>query len=446
MDKSILMQKQVKNNAEDLQKEFLDMKNWEEQMKRKDDELRKERNCQVTLPPIRTKHKNKIKKISKKINEIDTKSKKIKSYDYSAWDKFDVDKACKEIDEEEYSDESEDESISKEQLEKAHQEAMKYKNEGNIFVQQKKWSKAIGCYSNAIKIFPYDAIFYANRGLCQLKLDNFYSAESDCCTAIQLDETYIKAYHRRAIARMNLKHYKEAKLDLEKILKLEPFNKEAKLLFNQIENKIKYLKTSIEVEEDTKELSKSTTFEKKIVEKMWNKTTLNVQTANIKNTEINYMEDDKNIKDIINNKNKIKDKKDDNVHDIDIKNKRDPRIPDWLPEKDNVIVIEPIEKPPHLHSKQLPKESLPKIFQDSMESDIFCQIIEILKIEFIKRKDLIFHYLKDLSQVKRFRTFIMFISDSDKKSLKMLFEYCKIIENISQDEISILEDKYEVKK
>lgn len=82
---------------------------------------------------------------------------------------------------------------------------------------------------------------------------------------------------------------------------------------------------------------------------MLNKTTLNVQTANIKNTEINYMEDDKNIKDIINNKNK-KDKKD-NVLDIDIKNERDPRIPDWLPEKDNVIVIEPIQKPPHLHSK-----------------------------------------------------------------------------------------------
>ncbi|KAG6794863.1 RNA polymerase II-associated protein 3 [Apis mellifera caucasica] len=535
MDKSILMQKQVKNNAEDLQKEFLDMKNWEEQMKRKDDELRKERNCQITLPPIRTKCKNKIKKISKKINEIDSKSKKIKSYDYSAWDKFDVDKACKEIDEEEYNeDESEDESISKEQLEKAHQEAMKYKNEGNICVQQKKWSKAIGCYSNAIKIFPHDAIFYANRALCQLKLDNFYSAESDCSAAIQLDETYIKAYHRRAIARMNLKQYKEAKLDLDKILKLEPFNKEAKLLFNQIENKIKYLKTSTEVQEYTKELSKNT-FEKKIAEKMWNKTTLNLQTANIKNTEINYIEDDKNIKDIINNKNKIKDKKDDNVHDIDIKNERDPRIPSWLPEKDNVIIIEPIEKPPHLHSKkslikipiqemefvishnyindkticidndqqkkefdkdnnlmknnnsvktiksledisavppipktavqfimnwktnkssefrykylkQLPKDSLPKIFQDSMESDIFCQIIEILKIEFIKRKDLIFHYLKDLSQVKRFRTFIMFLSDSDKKSLKMLFEYCKIIENMPQDEISILEDKYEVKK
>lgn len=49
MDKSILIQKQVKDNAEDLQKEFLDMKNWEEQMKRKDDELRKERNYQVKI-------------------------------------------------------------------------------------------------------------------------------------------------------------------------------------------------------------------------------------------------------------------------------------------------------------------------------------------------------------------------------------------------------------
>lgn len=34
-----------------------------------------------------------------------------------------------------------------------------------------------------------------------------------------------------------------------------------------------------------------------------------------------------------------------------IESKRDPRIPDWLPEKDDVEVVEPIEKPPHLRSK-----------------------------------------------------------------------------------------------
>lgn len=49
MDKSILMQKQVKDNAEDLQKEFLDMKNWEEQMRCKDEQLRKEKTGQVQV-------------------------------------------------------------------------------------------------------------------------------------------------------------------------------------------------------------------------------------------------------------------------------------------------------------------------------------------------------------------------------------------------------------
>lgn len=34
-----------------------------------------------------------------------------------------------------------------------------------------------------------------------------------------------------------------------------------------------------------------------------------------------------------------------------IESKKDRRIPDWLPEKDNVEIVEPIDKPPHLRSK-----------------------------------------------------------------------------------------------
>jgi len=49
LDKSILMQKQVKDNSEDLRSEFLDLKNWEEQMKRKEQELLNERTGQVFL-------------------------------------------------------------------------------------------------------------------------------------------------------------------------------------------------------------------------------------------------------------------------------------------------------------------------------------------------------------------------------------------------------------
>lgn len=47
LDESILLQKQVKDNSEDLRSEFLDLKNWEEEMKRKERELINERNEQV---------------------------------------------------------------------------------------------------------------------------------------------------------------------------------------------------------------------------------------------------------------------------------------------------------------------------------------------------------------------------------------------------------------
>lgn len=72
----------------------------------------------------------------------------------------------------------------------------------------------------------------------KLRFLSFHSAESDCTIAIRLDETYVKAYYRRATARVNLKQYKEAKQDLEKVLQLDPLNTEAKVMLLKIGNKI----------------------------------------------------------------------------------------------------------------------------------------------------------------------------------------------------------------
>jgi hypothetical protein len=47
MDKALLIQKQIKENSEDLQKEFFDMEAWEEQMKKKDLEILNLKNDQV---------------------------------------------------------------------------------------------------------------------------------------------------------------------------------------------------------------------------------------------------------------------------------------------------------------------------------------------------------------------------------------------------------------
>ncbi|KMQ96604.1 rna polymerase ii-associated protein 3, partial [Lasius niger] len=468
------------------------------------------------LPPVRNRNK---KKCMIKESKRTENSKRIKSYDYKSWDKFDVDKACKDLDKGEQSSDSSDETMSKEELEKDHSKALEHKEQGNIFVQQKKWDKAIASYSEAIKIFPYDAIFYANRALCYLKQDNVYSAEADCSSAIQLDETYVKAYHRRATARMELKQYKEAKEDIEKILVLEPSNKEAKALFSQINKRLENLKPIIISGKDT---AKNIPIEKKIAEKMFD----NVKS----NKKIIVIKENKNKKDSINNIGAIA-----KPTTITLtESKRDPRIPDWLPEKDNVVVVEPIQKPPHLRSKepliripvreadltkrfekeikvscnenqhlelsnvhsdntkhketitkpkpetnfienieispipktavqfvinwrrytssdlryrylkQIPSSNLSKIFQDSMESDIFSDILTILKTEFMKREDPIFPYLKNLSDVKRFRALIMFISNLEKQDLKLMFSYCKTSEKISEEEVTELQNKYEI--
>lgn len=64
------------------------------------------------------------------------------------------------------------------------------------------------------------------------------------------------------------------------------------------------------------------------------------------NKKIIEIKEDKNKKDSVNNIGAIA-KPTINLTE----SKRDPRIPDWLPEKDNVAVVEPIDKPPHLRSK-----------------------------------------------------------------------------------------------
>lgn len=44
---------------------------------------------------------------------------------------------------------------------------------------------------------------------------------------------------------MELKRYKEAKRDIETILKLEPFNKEVKVFLNQVNERLENLKVCI---------------------------------------------------------------------------------------------------------------------------------------------------------------------------------------------------------
>ncbi|XP_011139128.1 RNA polymerase II-associated protein 3 isoform X2 [Harpegnathos saltator] len=510
LNKSTLLQKQVKDNFEDLQSEFCDMKNWEKMMKQKEQELLNEYNEQQILPPVRSKiKKSPVTKESKSTEN----PKRIKSYDFASWDKFD-DQACNDLEGEAQPNNSKI-TISKDQLEENHRIAMEYKEKGNCFVQQKKWDKAIALYSKAIEISPFIATFYANRAHCYLKQDNLYSAEQDCSFAIQINDTYVKAYHRRATARIGLKKYKEAKQDIEKILILEPSNKETKTLLIQVNKQLENSKTDVSKEDIIDDIP----IEEKVAKKILAEVKSNKEIIDTK---------ENNNKNNINIKSTVKPT---TVTSQETK----PYIPYWLPEKDNVKILKLVGKPPHLRSKepfkkisiqeadltkpfekeintcitvkelldippddtvkckesvtkskpelgkdisenhpevlpipksavqfltnwrkyissdfrykylkQLPSGSLPNIFQDSMESNIFSDILTVLKTKFIKRQESIFSYLKDLSNVRRFRALIMFTSNSEKQDLKHMFLYCETFEKIPEEELAEVRNKYEI--
>ncbi|KAJ8717007.1 hypothetical protein PYW08_005406 [Mythimna loreyi] len=222
MEKAYEIQKQARDNAKALQSYMTDLQNWEAEMKRKEAALNGE--FEQDLPPVRSKIKKEKPVIPKKKPE-----KKIRGSDYSAWDKYDVDKACEDIDMADVGPASLDSKKSQQaKLEKLKEEAQYEKERGNTFVKQEKWDEAISCYNRAIELVKDDAIYFANRGLCYLKKDSLHQAESDCTEALRLDPTYVKALQRRATARERLGSLRSASHDLNEVLKLEPHNGSAR--------------------------------------------------------------------------------------------------------------------------------------------------------------------------------------------------------------------------
>jgi len=64
------------------------------------------------------------------------------------------------------------------------------------------------------------AILFANRAACRLHLDDMEGTVDDCCNAIALDETNVKAFVRRAKAFEALQEYERGLEDAERVLKL----------------------------------------------------------------------------------------------------------------------------------------------------------------------------------------------------------------------------------
>ncbi|XP_005108663.1 RNA polymerase II-associated protein 3 [Aplysia californica] len=246
-EKMINLQTQMRQNQSELQNYLADLDNWESDIKKKEEKLKSgdAGGKGSNLPPVRnTIHKKKLKK-KKKEKEVPSdkpRTGKISGFDFRAWDQFDVEKALEEVDKDEGKKEtssSEYETDEEWELERKKHLAGQEKDKGNDFLKRGDIDKAVEAYSKGMDFDPTNAILPANRAMALLKQQKFAAAELDCTTSISLDPMYVKAYLRRATARSSLGKLDEAVADFNRVLDLEPSNKQAKTEIERLQKELK---------------------------------------------------------------------------------------------------------------------------------------------------------------------------------------------------------------
>ncbi|PIK58144.1 hypothetical protein BSL78_04944 [Apostichopus japonicus] len=179
---------------------------------------------------------------------------RIRSHDYSAWEKYDVDKETERVDE---SDDMKNARRQAKQLNSSRsagiQEKLKTegcspkelemlanreKDKGNEAFRAGDYSEAIVYYSRSLSVIP-SAPAYNNRALARIRLEEFTSAVGDCNKVLEIESDNLKAMLRRGTARKSLQQYGEACKDLEYVLSVEPGNKQAKDLLKDVKKKMK---------------------------------------------------------------------------------------------------------------------------------------------------------------------------------------------------------------
>ncbi|KAK8780445.1 hypothetical protein V5799_018214 [Amblyomma americanum] len=143
------------------------------------------------------------------------------------------------INEEESSSGTTDSEDERFQAEWKRQRALIEKEKGNRFFKDGCYDEAIESYGIGIECDPQNPVLYANRAMAFLRKNMLGAAEEDCSRALEWDPSYVKAYHRRGLAREGLSKRALAAQDFRKVLSLEPHNREARQHLTQLEKELK---------------------------------------------------------------------------------------------------------------------------------------------------------------------------------------------------------------
>ncbi|CAJ2635053.1 unnamed protein product [Trifolium pratense] len=132
--------------------------------------------------------------------------------------------------------------------------AGKMKEDGNRLFKAGKYTKASKRYEKAVKFVEYDTSYTEeqkktakalkvacnlNNAACKLKLKDYKQAEKLCTKVLELESTNVKALYRRAQAYIQLADLDLAEFDIKKALEIDPDNREVKLEYKILKEKMK---------------------------------------------------------------------------------------------------------------------------------------------------------------------------------------------------------------
>jgi len=107
------------------------------------------------------------------------------------------------------------------------QQAVAWKDKGNVCFQNKDYQGAVDLYSRSIGCDPDNVSAVANRSMAYLKLGKYHECVEDCTLVLERDDCHVKSYLRRATARQHLGHMQGAIEDFEECIRREPYNSDA---------------------------------------------------------------------------------------------------------------------------------------------------------------------------------------------------------------------------
>ncbi|KAG0524419.1 hypothetical protein BDA96_07G209600 [Sorghum bicolor] len=132
--------------------------------------------------------------------------------------------------------------------------AGKKKEEGNALFKLGKYARASKRYEKAAKYIEYESSFSEdekkqskqlkiscnlNNAACKLKLKDYKEAAKLCTKVLELDSQNVKALYRRVQAYIQLADLELAEADIKKALEIDPNNRDVKLEYKTLKEKIK---------------------------------------------------------------------------------------------------------------------------------------------------------------------------------------------------------------